>query len=49
MMGELKLIELRDKAKKTLGDKFNVASTHNAVLPRAPCRSSSSKRSSTSI
>jgi len=32
MMGELKLIELRDKAKKTLGDKFNIREYHNAVL-----------------
>ena len=32
MMGELKLLEMRDKAKKTLGDKFNIRDFHNAVL-----------------
>src|SRR5206468_5262303 len=32
MMGELKLLELRDKAKKTLGDKFNIREYHDAVL-----------------
>src|SRR5206468_7805855 len=32
MMGELKLIELRDKAKKALGDRFNVRDYHAAVL-----------------
>lgn len=32
MIGELKLLELRDKVKKTLGDKFNVREFHTAVL-----------------
>ncbi|PWT82704.1 MAG: DUF885 domain-containing protein [Blastocatellia bacterium] len=32
MMGELKLLEMRDKAKKTLGDKFNIRDFHTAVL-----------------
>jgi uncharacterized protein (DUF885 family) len=32
MMGELRLLELRDKAKKTLGDKFNIRDYHGAVL-----------------
>jgi uncharacterized protein (DUF885 family)/quercetin dioxygenase-like cupin family protein len=32
MMGELKILELRDKAKKTLGDKFSIKDFHNAVL-----------------
>jgi len=32
MMGELKLLELRDKAKKTLGEKFDVREYHDAVL-----------------
>ena len=32
MMGELKILELRDKAKKALGDKFNIREFHNAVL-----------------
>ena len=32
MIGELKLIELRDKAKKALGDKFSLREWHNAVL-----------------
>lgn len=32
MVGELKLLELRDKAKKTLGDKFNIREYHEAVL-----------------
>ncbi len=32
MIGELKLLELRDKAKSTLGDKFNIREFHNAVL-----------------
>ena len=32
MMGELQLLELRDKAKKTLGDKFNIRDYHDAVL-----------------
>ena len=34
MMGELKLLELRDKAKKALGDKFNIRDYHSAVLQR---------------
>ncbi len=32
MMGELKLLELRDKAKKVLGDKFNIRDYHSVVL-----------------
>ena len=32
MIGELKLLELRDKAKKALGDKFDIREYHNAVL-----------------
>ena len=32
MIGELKIIELRDKAKKTLGDKFSLKEFHNVVL-----------------
>ena len=32
MIGELKILELRDKAKKALGDKFSIREFHNAVL-----------------
>ena len=32
MMGELKILELRDKAKKALGDKFSIREFHSAVL-----------------
>ena len=32
MIGELKILELRDKAKKALGDKFSLRNYHNAVL-----------------
>jgi uncharacterized protein (DUF885 family) len=32
MMGELKILELRDKAKKALGDKFSIRDFHTAVL-----------------
>ena len=32
MMGELKILELRDKARKALGDKFSITDFHNAVL-----------------
>jgi len=32
MIGELKILELRDKAKKELGDKFNIREFHSAVL-----------------
>jgi len=32
MMGELKLLELRDKAKKALGDKFSFYQFHDTVL-----------------
>ena len=32
MIGELKIIELREKAKKALGDKFSMREYHNAVL-----------------
>jgi uncharacterized protein (DUF885 family) len=32
MMGELRIIELREKAKKALGGKFSLREFHNAVL-----------------
>jgi uncharacterized protein (DUF885 family) len=32
MIGELKLIELREKAGKALGDKFSLREYHNLVL-----------------
>ena len=32
MMGELKLLELRDKVKKALGNKFSFYEFHNTVL-----------------
>jgi uncharacterized protein (DUF885 family) len=32
MIGELKIIELREKAKKALGDKFSIREYHNVVL-----------------
>jgi uncharacterized protein (DUF885 family)/quercetin dioxygenase-like cupin family protein len=32
MMGELKILELRDRARKALGDKFSIKEFHNAVL-----------------
>jgi uncharacterized protein (DUF885 family) len=32
MIGELKLIELRDKTKKALGDKFSFRAFHNTIL-----------------
>jgi uncharacterized protein (DUF885 family)/quercetin dioxygenase-like cupin family protein len=32
MIGELKILELRDKAKMALGDKFNIREFHSAVL-----------------
>jgi uncharacterized protein (DUF885 family) len=32
MIGELKIIELREKAKKALGDKFSLREYHNVVL-----------------
>jgi uncharacterized protein (DUF885 family) len=32
MIGELKIIELREKAKKALGDKFSLRAYHNVVL-----------------
>ena len=35
MIGQLKLIELRDKAKKALGDSFNIREYHSTVLNAA--------------
>jgi uncharacterized protein (DUF885 family) len=32
MMGELKIVELREKARKALGDKFSLREYHNVVL-----------------
>ena len=32
MIGELKIIELREKAKKALGNRFSLQEYHNAVL-----------------
>jgi uncharacterized protein (DUF885 family) len=32
MIGELKLLELREKARKALGDRFNIREFHTAVL-----------------
>jgi uncharacterized protein (DUF885 family) len=32
MIGELKILELREKAKKALGDKFSLKELHNMVL-----------------
>ena len=32
MIGELKILELRDKAKQALGDKFSLRQFHNLVL-----------------
>jgi uncharacterized protein (DUF885 family) len=32
MIGELKILELRDKAKQALGDKFSLKEFHNMVL-----------------
>jgi len=32
MMGELKLLELRDKAKQALGERFSLRDYHNVVL-----------------
>jgi uncharacterized protein (DUF885 family) len=32
MMGELKLLELRDKVQATLGPKYSVREFHNVVL-----------------
>jgi uncharacterized protein (DUF885 family) len=32
MIGELKLLELREKAKKALGDKFSIRQFHNLAL-----------------
>jgi uncharacterized protein (DUF885 family) len=32
MMGELKIVDLREKAKKALGDKFSLREYHNVVL-----------------
>jgi uncharacterized protein (DUF885 family) len=32
MIGQLKIIELREKAKRALGDKFSLREYHNVVL-----------------
>jgi uncharacterized protein (DUF885 family) len=32
MIGELKILELRDKAKKALGEKFSLKEFHNMLL-----------------
>jgi uncharacterized protein (DUF885 family) len=32
MIGQLKIIELREKAKRALGDKFSLKEYHNVVL-----------------
>ena len=32
MMGQLKILELRDRAQKALGARFSVRDFHNAVL-----------------
>jgi uncharacterized protein (DUF885 family) len=32
MIGQLKLIELRDRARSTLGDGFSIREFHNVVL-----------------
>lgn len=32
MLGELKILELRDKAKQALGERFSFQGFHNAVL-----------------
>jgi len=32
MIGELKILELRDKANKALGDKFSLKELHNMIL-----------------
>jgi len=32
MMGQLKIIELREKAKQALGDRFSLRNYHNLVL-----------------
>ena len=32
MIGELKILELREKARKVLGDKFSIRDFHNVVL-----------------
>ena len=33
MIGQLKILELRDQARRELGDKFAITEFHNAVLP----------------
>ena len=48
-LGELKIWELRRRAESTLGERFDLASFHDAVLATAPCRSRHSKRRSTSL
>jgi uncharacterized protein (DUF885 family) len=35
-MGQLKILELRERAKKELGDKFDIRKFHDAVLGQGP-------------
>jgi len=38
MLGELKFLELRDKARKALGDKFSIRQFHNLILDTGSVR-----------